>query len=437
MDRFSVGAFLVRMNYTEFLEYIYKRYSGNVKLGLDRIEGVLLDMGNPQSSLQGVHIGGTNGKGSACAACEALALQHALHTGLNTSPHLIDYCERFRIDGANLHFEQILDLFHRYEDIFTKWDASFFEITTAIAFQLFKERQVDFTIMEVGLGGRLDATNLFLSQVSVITTIGLDHTKTLGDSVEKIAFEKAGIIKTGVPVVLGRIEPSPRQVILDRAAELNAPVHIIDRDFLVKDIVNTPEGIMFSYEFEDVRLDKLKTNLLGRHQAANLSVALTAFLLYCKQASLTPDPDKIKSAFLNIHWMGRMQLLQTNPTVIVDGAHNLHGMQSLAQNLGELFPGRKLRFVVSILADKDYEHMLQALCPFAETFYISKNESERAAEIDVQADVVRALGSKCITAPTVREVFQLAVNDAGPDDVIIGAGSLYTVAEIIQSVQSE
>lgn len=437
MERFSVGAFLVSMNYTEFLEYIYKRYSGNVKLGLDRIEGVLQDMGNPQSSLQGVHIGGTNGKGSACAACEALALQHGLHTGLNTSPHLIDYCERFRIDGVNLHFEQILDLFHRYEDIFSKWDASFFEITTALAFQIFRERRVDFTIMEVGLGGRLDATNLFLPKVSVITTIGLDHTKTLGDSLEKIAFEKAGIIKAGLPVVLGRIDPSPRQVILDRAAELNAPVHIIDRDFLVRDIVNTPEGIIFSYEFEDFRLDKLRSNLLGRHQAANLSVALTAFLLYYKQASLIPDPDLVRTALQNIHWLGRMQLLSTNPAVIVDGAHNLHGMQSLAQNLSELFPGRKLRFVVSILADKDYEQMLKTLCPFAETFYISKNESERAAEIDVQADVVKALGCRCITAPSVGEVFQLALQDSVPEDVIIGAGSLYTVAEIIRAVKSE
>ncbi len=433
MEPPSVGAFLVNMNYTEFLEYIFKRYSGNVKLGLERIVGVLHDMGNPQDRLSGIHIGGTNGKGSACAASEALALQHGLHTGLNTSPHLIDYCERFRINGANLHFEQILELFHRYEDIFSKWDASFFEITTALAFQLFADRRIDYTIMEVGLGGRLDATNLFLPKVSVITTIGLDHVKTLGDSLEKIAFEKAGIIKAGVPVVLGRIDPSPCQVILDRAAELNAPVYVMDRDFQVKDIVNSPQGVMFSYEFEDFRLDGLRSNLLGRHQAANLSVALTAWLLYCKEAALIPDPDKVRTALQNIHWMGRMQLLSTTPTVIVDGAHNLHGMESLAHNLRELFPARKLRFAVSILADKDYEQMLKTLCPLAETFYISKNESERAAEIEVQADVVKACGIKFKTTPTVREAYQLALQDSGPEDVIIGAGSLYTVAEVIQA----
>jgi len=422
------------MNYNEFLKYIFQRYSGNVKLGLDRITGVLTDMGNPQNSLQGIHIGGTNGKGSACAASETLALEHGLHTGLNTSPHLIDYCERFRINGVNLPFEDILDVFHRYEDIFSKWDASFFEITTAIAFELFAEKKVDFSIIEVGLGGRLDATQLFVPQVAVITTIGLDHTKTLGDTMEKIAFEKAGIIKENTPLVLGRIDASPRQVILDKAAQMNAPVFIIDQDYLVSDVTNTPEGVSFSYSFQDFRLDKLQSNLLGRHQTANISSALTGFLLYCQKTGITPDPVKIRSALNKIHWMGRMQLLQTNPTVIVDGAHNLQGIETFAANLKELFPGRKLRLVVSILADKDYENMLKTLCPLAGTFYISKNESDRAAEIDVQADVVKALGYECITAPTVREVFQLALSDADSDDIIIGAGSLYTVAEIIQSM---
>lgn len=422
------------MNYTEFLQYIYQRYSGNVKLGLDRIVGVLQDMGNPHTALRGIHIGGTNGKGSACAACEALALEYGLVTGMNTSPHLIDYCERFRVNGANADFQEILDLFHRYEDIFSQWDASFFEITTALAFQLFAERRIDFAIIEVGLGGRLDATNLFAPQVAVITTIGLDHTKTLGDTLEKIAFEKAGIIKQKTPLVLGRIDVSPRRVITEKAAQMQAPVYVIDEDYLVTEVANAPEGTLFSYEFQDFRLENLQTNLLGRHQAANISAALTAFLLYCQTAQITPDPDKIRSALQRIHWMGRMQRLQTEPLVIVDGAHNLHGIESFAQNLAELFPGRKLRFVVSILADKDYENMLKTLCPLAGTFYISKNESERAAEIDDQADVVRALGCDCKTAPTVRAAFRLALSDADKDDIIIGAGSLYTVAEIIQSL---
>jgi dihydrofolate synthase/folylpolyglutamate synthase len=421
------------MNYSEFLAYIYQRYSGNVKLGLERITGILEDLGNPQSILKGIHIGGTNGKGSACAASEALALEHRFDTGLNTSPHLIDYCERFRINGSNVSFEEVLGVFHRFESVFTKWDASFFEITTAIAFQLLAERKVGFSIIEVGLGGRLDATNLFIPGVSIITTIGLDHVKTLGDTLELIAFEKAGIIKDGIPVVLGRIEEKPLQVILDRAMEKNASVYRIDKDYTVSGIVNSSAGVSFSYKFENTYYENLQTNLLGRHQAANISAALTAFILYCRKEGITPDEKKIRSSLTEINWMGRMQLLQSHPTVIVDGAHNLQGIETFAANLKELFPGTKLLFVVSILADKDYVNMLKALCPTAGAFYISKNESDRAAEIEAQAEVVRAMGIPCKTAPTVKEAYQLALADADSNDIIIGAGSLYTVAEVISA----
>lgn len=424
--------FLV-MNYSEFLQYIYQRYSGNVKLGLERITGILQDLGNPQDSLCGIHVGGTNGKGSTCATLEALALGHGLNTGLNTSPHLIDYCERFRIDGRNLAFEEVLEAFHRNEETFSKWDASFFEITTAIAFQLFAERKVGFSIIEVGLGGRLDATNLFTPHVSVITTIGLDHVKTLGDTPELIAFEKAGIIKQDIPVVLGRIEGPPLEIILQKAEEMNSPVYLHDSEYFVTDVSSSSDGIRFTYSFEDFCFDNLQTNLLGRHQAANISAALTAFLLYCRQARIAVDEAKVRSALGQINWMGRMQLLQASPTVIVDGAHNLHGIETFASNLLELFPGKKLLFVVSILADKDYVSMLKVLCPLAKTFYISKNESDRAAEIEAQAEVVRARSIPCKTAPAVRDAYHLALADAGKDDVIIGAGSLYTVAEIISA----
>jgi dihydrofolate synthase/folylpolyglutamate synthase len=419
------------MTYSEFLTYIYQRYSGNVKLGLDRITGILNDMENPQNSLRGIHIGGTNGKGSSCAACEALGLAHGLHTGLNTSPHLIDYCERFRLNGQNVDFEEILALFHRFEAIFTQWDASFFEITTAIAFRLLSEKKAEFSIIEVGLGGRLDATSLFIPEVSVITTIGLDHVKTLGDTVEKIAYEKAGIIKKGVPVVLGRIEGTPLDVILQRANELNSGVYQLNKDYIVSYIINKAEGVSFSYRFEGTEFRNLQTNLLGRHQAVNISTALTAFLLYCRKESIVPEENKIRSALQNINWMGRMQLLQTKPVVIVDGAHNLQGIETFTENLRELYPDRKLMMVVSILADKDYQSMLSKLCPLAKIFYISKNESDRAAEIEAQVDVVKTSGLPCKTAPSVGEAFQMALVDANEDDIIIGAGSLYTVAEII------
>lgn len=390
-------------------------------------------MGHPQSKLHGIHIAGTNGKGSACAACEALSIAHGLHTGLNTSPHLIDYCERFRIDGHDILFEEVLDVFHRYEGTFTKWDASFFEITTAIAFQLFAEKHVETSIIEVGLGGRLDATNLFVPKVSAITTIGLDHTKTLGNSLEKIAFEKAGIIKDKIPLVLGRIDTKPLNVIFKQASEKLVEVYRIDKDYFASDISNDSSGLSFSYKFRDYDFPDLQTNLPGRHQAANIALALTSFLIYCQITGIRIEEQKIRSALKNINWMGRMQRLETNPTVIVDGAHNLQGIKTFSSNLKELFPGRKMLFVVSILADKDYKRMLKELCPIAKRFYISKNESDRAAEIDAQVEVVKAMDCLYKTAPTVTEAFHLAMEDANKDDIIIGAGSLYTIAEIIRN----
>jgi len=423
------------ITYSEFLKYIYQRYSGNVKLGLDRIEGILDDIGSPQNSLNGIHVGGTNGKGSVCAACEALALAHGQNTGLNTSPHLIDYCERFRVNGQNASFSEVLDLFHRLESVFTKWDASFFEITTAIAFQMLAEKQVQTAIIEVGLGGRLDATNLFTPEVSVITTIGLDHVKTLGNTMEKIAFEKAGIIKPEIPVVIGKIEGAPLDVILEQAATKKAEAVKFGRDYQVKDIQLTQSGTVFNYKFRQYQFDGLQSNLLGRHQAVNISTALTAWLIYCEKVNLAADEQLIRFALRNINWMGRMQLLRSNPTVIVDGAHNLQGVETFTANLKELFPHRKLLLVVSILADKDYKRMLKALAPLAESFYISKNESDRAAEIEAQTKVVSALGCEFKTAPTVKEAYQLALSDAKQDDIVIGAGSLYTVAEIIRAQQ--
>ena len=423
------------MNYTEFLEYIYKRYSGNVKLGLDRMEGILADLGNPQNTPQGIHVAGTNGKGSVCATCEALALAHGLNTGLNTSPHLIDYCERFRINGQNAAFSEVLEIFHRYEDIFTKWDASFFEITTTIAFQMLVEKHVKTAIIEVGLGGRLDATNLFTPEVSVITTIGLDHIKTLGNTVEKIAFEKAGIIKPGIPVVLGKIDQVALNVILEQAKANHAEVVLFGDGFTIDNVRLTQSGTVFDYAYKQYKFKDLQASLLGMHQAVNVSTALTAFLIYCEKVNIVPDEQFIRFGLRNISWMGRMQLLRSNPTVIVDGAHNLQGVETFVNNLRQLFPDRKLLMVVSILADKDYRHMLRAFAPLAKCFYISKNTSDRAAEIDAQTKVVKALGCDYKTAPSVKEAYQLAMSDASPDDVVIGAGSLYTVAEIISLSQ--
>ncbi|HRY83375.1 MAG TPA: folylpolyglutamate synthase/dihydrofolate synthase family protein [Candidatus Cloacimonadota bacterium] len=425
------------MQYREFLDHIYRKYSGNVKLELDRMVHLLEEMGQPQSRLRGFHVAGTNGKGSVCATLEALALGLGHHTGLNTSPHLIDYTERFRIDGKDLPFEQILNTFHNYEPLFEKWDASFFEITTAIAFAIFAREQVQTAVIEVGLGGRLDATNLWIPDVSAITTIGLDHVKTLGGTLELIAAEKAGIIKPEVPLVLGDIEVSPLNVILDAARVKGVEICRYGLEYRVENQLLSPSGLVFDYSFGDFRLKAVQTNLLGQHQANNVSTALTCFLLYLNKLGLKPDAEQIRKSLLRINWRGRMQLVHTSPTVIVDGAHNVQGITALVQSLDLIYPGKKPKFILSILADKNYSEMIRLICEHASLIYIAQNESDRAATTEEQAREVSKHRTPFKLATSVRDAYELALAEAEEDDLIIGGGSLYTVGEILSAAEKK
>jgi len=424
------------MQYKEFLEHIYKKYSGNVKLELSRMTGLMSDLGNPQDELCGFHVAGTNGKGSVCASLEAISLAHDHSTALNTSPHLINYTERFRINGEELHFETILDAFNAHEDLFEKWDASFFEITTAIAFALFAQARIHTAVMEVGLGGRLDATNLFTPNVSVITNIGLDHIKTLGGTLEIIAAEKAGIIKPGIPLVMGDIEESPAAIIEAIAKERKSPVYRYGREWITDIADCQVNGLNFSYKFGKYEYRNLKANLIGEHQAVNIGTAITAFLLYAISKGFVPSEDAIRNAVASINWQGRMQVLSTSPTLIIDGAHNVHGVKALVNTLNKVFPNRKLKFIISILADKDYSEMIHLFCSKAEIVYIAKNQSERAASVDAQVNAVAKYNVKYETATSVAEALKMALTNCGIEDVIIGGGSLYTVGEILQAFKA-
>jgi dihydrofolate synthase/folylpolyglutamate synthase len=424
------------MQYQEFLEHIYKKYSGNVKLELSRMTGLLADMGNPEQALSGFHVGGTNGKGSVCATLEALCLAHGLTTALNTSPHLINYTERFRIMGKELPFETILKAFHQYEELFEKWDASFFEITTAIAFSLFVERRVQTAVMEVGLGGRLDATNLFTPDVSVITNIGLDHVKTLGGTLELIAGEKAGIIKPGVPLVLGDMEASPRSIIEGVALAKKAPVYRYKRDWFADISSDQVAGMSFDYSFGEYNFKDLRANLIGEHQAINLGTAITAFILYARKQGIAPSETAIRTALQQINWQGRMQVLSTSPIIIIDGAHNVHGVTALTRTLQKMFPNRKLKFLISILGDKDYSEMIHLFCANAETIYIAMNQSDRAATVEAQVKAVAKYGVPYKTAASVAEALQLAISECSTDDVLVAGGSLYTVGEVLQAYRN-
>ena len=421
------------MQYQEFLDHIYQKYSGNVKLELNRMQGLAADLDNPENRLRGFHVGGTNGKGSVCASLEALCLANGLSTGLNTSPHLINYTERFRINGLELNFQEILESFQRHEKLFEKWDASFFEITTAIAFCIFAERNLDIAIMEVGLGGRLDATNIFSPEVAVITNIGLDHVKTLGGTLELIAAEKAGIIKPGIPLVIGDMEDSPRDIIEGVAMAKKAPVFRFGKDWTARINSDDADGISFDYSFGRYVYKNLQANLIGDHQAVNLGCAITAFLLYAEKSRLSLSECAIRKALLNINWPGRMQLLSRNPVLIVDGAHNVHGIKALKRSLDKIYPNRKLKFLLSILADKDYSEMIHLICSLASHIYVAQNQSDRAASVEAQSAEVNKHQVPCTVCDSVAAALSLALSEATENDILVAGGSLYTVGEVLQA----
>jgi dihydrofolate synthase/folylpolyglutamate synthase len=419
------------MEYREFLDLIYRRYSANIKLSLDRIVELAAELGSPQNKLSGFHVGGTNGKGSVCATLEALCLAHGFSTGLNTSPHLINYKERFRIDGKEPEIQTLLDLFLQYQPLFDKYQASFFEISTALAFIQFAQKPVDVSIFEVGLGGRLDATNVFTPEVAAITTIGLDHIKTLGNSVKLIAAEKAGIIKSGISLVLGKIVPPALDVILQVAEQKKVPTYRYGVDIIGKSQASDIGGITFDFAFRDHQFKGLHANLLGDHQVTNISTALACFILYSQIKGFEVKEEAVRHAIDHINWRGRMQVLSSKPPIILDGAHNMEGMKALVDTLDRVFPNVKPRFMISILADKDFSGMIELICSRASHVYVAKNQSDRAATVE---DLVSEIGKypvKVSSAPSVAEAYEMARRDMRDDDVLVCGGSLFTVGEVL------
>jgi dihydrofolate synthase/folylpolyglutamate synthase len=389
-------------------------------------------MENPNHKLHGIHIGGTNGKGSTCAMCEAILQEHEYTTGLNTSPHLVDYRERIRVNGENIDLDTLIELYKKWENVFEEYEASFFEITTTMAFRHFMDKQVDTAIFEVGLGGRLDGTRPFESDVTVISSIGIDHPKSLGDTIEKIAFEKSGILKVAKPLVLGDLPPNAVKVIKDEASKLSVPVYEFGDSFVVNNIKCDKNGTHFDYALPElnIELNNVTVNLLGEHQARNAANAITACILYFKARERELDFNKLRSALAKVNWQGRMQILSQDPTIIIDGAHNDEGINALVKNVNSIF-GKKVYVVLAILRDKNLTEMIKRLCTISEKVYISKNKSKRAAEIEDQLEAVQVTNTPHSVSFDVIEALEQARSEVSKDDIILITGSLYTISEVI------
>ena len=422
------------MKYQEFLDEIFAKTAIDRKLELCHIKGFLNAVGNPEKKLRAVHIAGTNGKGSTAAAVESILFAHNLKVGLNTSPHLVNYQERFRINKKEVLREKIKNLYEQYRDLHNKYDTTYFEISTSIAFQLFSQEKVDYAIMEVGLGGRLDATVLVNSVITAITNIDYDHTKTLGNTLPKIAKEKAGILKPNIPVVLGKMRPTPQNTIIKAAKKKDCPIVDFQKEVKISNVRLNENGGNYDIDIPklDIHYRNMKCNLVGRHQIDNTGLAVLIVAALFHKDGVKLNEEKVRAGLNSIIWKGRLQKISDSPKIIIDGAHNPDGIKALVYNLKHIYEYKKLIAVIGVLYDKDFKSMIKQLSSIVDLFVICKSHSHRAAEIETLSKEVRKYKKPFILENDINLALAKAKEFADKDDLICVTGSLYTIGEVMK-----
>jgi len=425
------------MAYRETIAYLFGLQKQGIKFGLSTSRGLLARLGDPQQRFRSVHVAGTNGKGSTAAFLASMLGSSGLRVGLYTSPHLVDFTERIRVNGAAVTQERVVELAGRVQSAAAGLAApdgsgpvvpTFFEATTAMAFVHFAEAGVDIAVVEAGMGGRLDSTNVVTPLVSVITNIDLEHTEFLGPTIEAIAAEKAGIIKPGVPVVTGAVQPEALAVIAREAARQQAPLHRMPADFGPVQ-VRTGAVLQFDYRGMAVAYRDLRTGMIGRHQAGNASLAL-ATLECLGRAGVAVPEQSVRHGLEHAAWEGRLERVAERPAVYLDGAHNPASAAVLAEALRELKPSfRRLVLVIGILKDKDHRGILARLLPLADRVIVTRPAYERAMDPDALAAEVRRDHHDVETAGSVAGALARAREGAADEDLIVVSGSLYTVGD--------
>lgn len=417
--------------------WLFARTTGGIRFGLERTEALLAGAGDPHRRFRALHVAGTNGKGSVSALCEcALRAAHPhLTVGMYTSPHLVSFTERIRIGGRPIQVERLAEAEARLRPEVERLEATFFEATTALAFHCFAEAGVDLAVVEVGLGGRLDSTNVLDPLATAVTSVARDHVEYLGESLEEIAWEKAGIFKPGVPAVIGETAPGPREVLRRRAAEVGAPLTEVDADRAVSDVRVDLDGTRFRLASERWGARELRIPLIGAHQARN--AALAAELLAVLPEDVRPSWEAVEAGFAATRWPGRMQVVrQRGATWIFDVAHNPAGVAALTAALDSVDLPRPVVLVASILADKEWDEMLPPLLARADAAILTVAESapesrrwdpehvSRSIEAPISIRVIPSLPDALMRAETL-----------APYGTLLVTGSVHTVGDALAALR--
>lgn len=413
--------------YSAAIDFILRRELFGVKLGLDNISKMLNRIDNPQNGFQSVLIAGTNGKGSSAAYIESIFRQAGFKTGIFTSPHLVDYRERIRVNGRQIDKDYVTDFIGKYKGIISRNRITFFETCTALAFAYFADKKVDMAVVEVGLGGRLDATNTLMPALSIITDISFDHVHILGDTLTKIAYEKAGIIKPGVPALIGIMKPEPRHEIARVCRERKAPLTYLRP----ADFVSNGRPFRFDYIGEGLGLNKIAPSLPGYHQTKNAALAVKAIELL-RRDGFRIGRGHIRNGLRLAEWPGRFQIIKVpgKPTLILDVGHNPAGIKAMVECFKTLYPGRKADIVIGFVKNKDIEQSIEYIQPITARVEVVRLNTHRTADPTDVASYFKKIKSVRISDSVV-ESFKRLVNSADPDDIIIICGSHYAVGDFL------
>ncbi|MBN2565607.1 MAG: bifunctional folylpolyglutamate synthase/dihydrofolate synthase [Candidatus Eisenbacteria bacterium] len=420
-------------SYRACLDWLFARHRFVMKPGLERVEWLLGAVGSPHEKFRIVHVGGTNGKGSTSCMLASVLSEHDLRTGLYTSPHVVDFTERIVIDGVRITPERVVSLVERVRPHAEEVAATFFEIATAVAALYFAEEGVNAVVAEVGLGGRLDATNAFDSVISVITGIAVDHAEILGSDIAAIASEKAGIIRDSGLVVCGATGDALsviRGVAAARKADL---VSVIDES-AVEIVSISSNGSTFNLTYGPVRYEGLTVAMLGRHQISNARTAIVALEELDGMGFLSLSEDSLRRGLAEACCMGRMQIIERRPTVIADVAHNPDGAEALMTTLPETFDYERLIAVIGIMGDKDLSGFLSPFHDRADLVILTRPAGERAAQLDVLSSIAEELELNYRVVPTPGAAIESALSSATERDLVLVTGSHYTVGDVLTSL---
>lgn len=421
------------MNYQKAIEYIQDLTKFGFNFGLGRVTELLRRFDDPHLKLRVVHVGGTNGKGSTASMIYSILRESGCRVGTYTSPHLHSYTERYCINGRRIPEQTYADLIEelkpQLDDMVKKGfeHPTEFEVGTALGFIYFYREKVDFLVLEVGMGGSIDSTNVVLPEIAVITNVGMDHMEYLGGTVREIATVKAGIIKEGIPLVTAATGEA-LEVILGRCGEMGAPATVVGRDVTWRGTSHGLKGQCLDIhglrgEYKDIFLP-----LRGRHQLINAATAVAAVEVLANMGAVTPVL-KIVRGIAGTDWPARLETVSEKPTVIIDAAHNYDGAVSLRGALRQYFPEKKTILVLGMLGDKERSKVVAELVPGAAAVIVTRPNSPRAGDWQLLADEARKYVGRVETIESITGAVRAAMDMAGPDDLVVITGSFYMVAE--------